>query len=122
MFRFTRKAPSAPPAPTVVEPSPPAERRRQERKEHYFECLWASDWSEERSRVSSLSPKGCYIESRSDVPAEGTALSAITITLPSGDITVQGKVVHSIRGVGFGVEFTGVNEDAHARLTAFASA
>lgn len=119
MFRFTRKAPVPQP---VAAPPEPDERRRQERKEHYFECTWVSDWSEERGRVSSLSPSGCYVECRSAVPSEGTPLTAITITLPTGELTLRGTVIHSIRGVGFGVEFTDVNEEAHTRLTALTSA
>ena len=119
MFGFTRKAPAVQPVAAAPENSGPAERRRQARKEHYFECTWVSDWSEERARVSSLSPAGCYVECRSAVPSEGTPLTAITITLPSGEITLRGTVVHSIRGVGFGVEFTDVNEEAQARLSTF---
>ena len=94
------------------------DRRQQQRMEQYFECTWLSEWSEERSRVSSLSPTGCYIECRSAVPPEGTPLSAVTIALPTGAITLQGTVVHAIRGVGFGVQFNDVNAEAHARLSA----
>jgi len=94
------------------------DRRREQRVERYFDCTWLSDWSEERSRVSNLSPAGCYIECRTTVPPEGTALSAITVTLPTGVITLRGTVVHAIRGVGFAVQFTEVDEDAHARLSA----
>lgn len=77
-----------------------------------------SDWSEERSRVSNVSPTGCYIECRTVAPPAGTPLAAITIKLPHGDITLQGTVVHALRGVGFAVHFTDVDEDAHARLSA----
>ena len=114
-----RKASTPQPSPVAVENSGPEERRRQERKERYFECNWLSDYSEEHARVSSLSPSGCYVECRSDVPPEGTPLSEITIALPTGEITLRGTVVHSIRGVGFGVKFTDVDEAAHATLTAF---
>ena len=94
------------------------DRRRQQRVEQYFDCVWASEWSEERSRVSNLSPEGCYIECRSTVPREGTAVPAITVSLPTGEVTMQGTVVHSIRGVGFAVRFAEVDEDTHARLSA----
>ena len=94
------------------------DRRRQQRVEQYFDCVWVSEWSEERSRVSNLSPEGCYIECRSTVPRQGTAVSAITVSLPTGEVTMQGTVVHSIRGVGFAVQFTAVDEDAHATLSA----
>lgn len=79
-----------------------------------------SDWSQERGRVSSLSPAGCYIECRTAAPPAGTSLAAITISLPTGEITLQGAIVHAIRGVGFAVQFTDVDEDAHARLSALA--
>ena len=95
-----------------------SDRRQKARVEQYFDCTWLSDWSEERSRVSNLSPAGCYIECRSSAPPAGTPLAAVTIRLPNGDITLQGVVVHAIRGVGFAVQFTDVDEDAHARLSA----
>ena len=91
------------------------ERRRHPRVEQYFECAWHSEWGQERSRASNLSEGGCYIESRRAV-AQGTRLPAITIMLPTGEINVQGVVVHSIRGVGFAVQFIEVDADAHARL------
>ena len=94
------------------------DRRPQPRVERYFDCTWLSDWSEESARVSNLSPAGCYIECRKAVPAEGTPLTAITIALPTGEITLQGTVVHAIRGVGFAVHFIDVDEDARARLSA----
>lgn len=98
-----------------------SERRRQNRFDRYFECRWHSEWGEEHSRVSNLSDGGCYIESRRTVP-QGTQLPAIIIMLPTGEIALQGVVVHSIRGVGFAVQFTDVDADAHARLGALAQA
>jgi hypothetical protein len=95
------------------------ERRRHQRVEQYFECAWHSEWGEERSRASNLSEGGCYIESRRAV-SQGTHLPAITIMLPTGEITVHGVVVHAIRGVGFAVQFTEVDPDARARLSALA--
>lgn len=104
--------------PAAASNRPANDRRQQARVEQYFDCTWLSDWSEERSRVSSLSPTGCYIECRSAVPPEGTPLDAITVALPTGEITLQGTVVHAIRGVGFAVQFTKVDDDVHARLSA----
>jgi len=93
------------------------ERRRQPRREEYFECTWLADWDEGRGRVSSLSITGCYIETRGTAPAEGTLMSA-TITLPSGEIAVQGTVVNVLRGVGFAVQFTDLDEDVQHKLSA----
>jgi PilZ domain len=95
------------------------ERRQRERIEQYFDCTWVSAWGEERSRVSSLSPNGCYIESRSTA-AEGAVVRDITIHLPSGPITLQGTAISVLRGVGFAVRFTEVPQDAHDRLSALA--
>jgi hypothetical protein len=104
--------------PAAASNRPATDRRQQSRVEQYFDCTWTSDWSEERARVSNLSPTGCYIECRTVAPPAGTPLAAITIKLPHGDITLQGTVVHALRGVGFAVHFTDVDEDAHARLSA----
>ena len=95
------------------------ERRRHQRVERYFECAWHSEWGEEHSRASNLSEGGCYVESRRAV-SQGTHLPAITIMLPTGEITVQGVVVHAIRGVGFAVQFAADDAEARARLCAFA--
>jgi hypothetical protein len=94
------------------------DRRRADRVDQYFDCTWLGDWGEESARVSSLSTSGCYIDSRSAVPQLGTALT-ITITLPTGEITAQGTVVSAMRGVGFAVQFTGLDDDTHARLSAY---
>jgi hypothetical protein len=80
--------------------------------------MWLSEWGEQRSRVSSLSPAGCYIESRSAVARQGAALTEMTVALPTGSITLHGTVVSATRGVGFAVQFTDLDEDARARLTA----
>lgn len=83
------------------------ERREQrQRVARYFDCTWLSQWGEERARVSSLSPTGCYIESRRSVPAEGTVVHELTIALPTGTVTLQGTVVDAMSGVGFAVRFT----------------
>ena len=93
------------------------ERRQRQRTEQYFDCTWISVWGEERSRVSSLGPTGCYIESRS-TPTEGTDVPEIVIQLASGPITLQGTVISAMRGVGFAVRFTEVSQDADERLSA----
>lgn len=95
-----------------------SERRRRQRIEQYFECTWLSAWGEEKCRVSSISPTGCYIDSRFTVPAQGASVPEITLTLPTGQVTVQGEVVHAMPGVGFAVRFTEVDADTSARLTA----
>jgi len=93
--------------------------RRQERQriERHLDCTWLSQWGEERCRISSLSPTGCYIDSRFTTPAEGTLVQDITIPLPTGNLVLQGTVLDSMRGVGFAVRFTDVDEDIRDRLS-----
>ena len=88
-------------------------RRPRQRIARYFDCTWQSPWGMERSRVSSLSPTGCYIEDRLTVPTRDAEIQELTIHLPAGTVTVQGTVVEAMPGVGFAVRFVGT--DAHAR-------
>jgi len=83
-------------------------RRRQQRQRvaRYFDCTWLSQWGEERARVSSLSPTGCYIESRFSVPPEGAVVREITLALPTGTVHLQGTVMDAMSGVGFAVRFS----------------
>jgi hypothetical protein len=93
-------------------------RRQQHRLERYFDCTFLSAWGEQQARVSSLSPIGCFIEIRSaDLPA-GTVVEDITVTLPTGPLTLQGQVVQAQRGVGFAVQFTGLDEKTQNQLIA----
>ena len=96
-------------------------RQQRQRIERYFDCAWLSVWGEQRSRVSILSPTGCYIDSRFTVPAEGTVVRDITLTLPTGTLTLQGTVIATMRGVGFAVRFTELDKDTRDRLSALIS-
>jgi len=92
---------------------PPTKRQRIQR---YFECNWLSDGGEEQTRVSSISPTGCYIDCRATAPVEGTHLQGISVALPGGTVTLEGTVIGASPGVGFAVRFTGVDREARTRL------
>ena len=96
---------------------PDGRRQQRQRIERQFDCTWLSTWGEEKSRISSLSPTGCYIDSRFTTPAEGTVVEDITITLPTGSLTLQGTVLDTLRGVGFAVRFTDVDHDTRNSLS-----
>ena len=89
---------------------------KRQRIERYFECNWLSDSGEEQTRVSSISPTGCYINCRAAAPAEGTHLQEISVALPGGALTLEGTVIGASPGVGFAVRFTGVDREARTRL------
>ena len=88
-------------------------QERRQRIERYFDCTWLSEWGTERGRVSSLSPTGCYVESRFTVPAEGVVVEDITIAVPTGSLTLRGTVLTAMRGVGFALRF--IEPDIHMR-------
>jgi hypothetical protein len=92
--------------------------QKRQRITRYFECTWQSEWGPQRSRVSSLSPTGCYIEDRFTVPPSGDRIAELTVNLPNGQLCVQGTVGEAMPGVGFAVRFTQIDADTHARLTA----
>jgi|SRR6188474_3556063 hypothetical protein len=91
-------------------------RPKRQRIDRYFECNWLSDEGEEQTRVSSISPTGCYIDSRLIVPPEGTHLQEISVALPGGCLTLEGTVIGSTPGIGFAVRFTGVDRQSRTRL------
>ena len=91
-------------------------RRQRQRIARYFDCSWLGPWGEERARVSSLSPTGCYIESRFSVPPDGVVIRELTITLPTGAINLEGTVVDAISGVGFAVQFSHVDAKTRESL------
>jgi hypothetical protein len=88
-------------------------RRERQRLDRYFDCTWLSPWGEEKARVSSLSPNGCYIQSRFSVPPAGAVLRELTIALPTEKLNLQGTVIDAMSGVGFAVRF--IDLDAKTR-------
>jgi hypothetical protein len=89
---------------------------KRQRIERYFECNWLSEGGEEQTRVSSISPTGCYINCCAAAPTEGTHLQEIRVALPGGALTLEGTVIGASPGVGFAVRFTGVDREARTRL------
>jgi hypothetical protein len=92
--------------------------QRRQRVDRYFDCTWRSAWGEERARVSSLSPNGCYIESRFSVPPEGEVVRDLAIALPTERVNLQGTVLNAMSGVGFAVRFIDLDTKTREQLSA----
>lgn len=103
--------------PSVSRP----QRQRRQRIYRYFECSWVSPWGEQQSRVSSISPTGCYIDSRLTVP-KSTHVREICVALPGGELSVHGVVLQTTPGVGFAVRFADMDDETRARLYAVTGA
>jgi hypothetical protein len=97
-------------------------RQQRQRVVRYVDCTWESAWGVERSRISSISPTGCYIEDRLSVPAAGEQVRELTLTLPTGRVTLHGTVSDPTPGIGFAVRFTGIDADTRNRLIDFVQA
>lgn len=96
--------------------APSGRRPKRQRIERYIECNWVSPWGDEQTRISSLSPTGCYINSRFSVPPQGTHVREICLAVPDGQISVHGIVVSATPGVGFAVRFADMDDETNARL------
>ena len=99
-----------------VNRGPRSGRRQRQRIYRYFECNWVSTWGEQQSRISSISPTGCYIDSRFTVPPEGTHVREICMTIPGGELSVHGTVLCPTPGVGFAVRFADMDDETQAVL------
>jgi hypothetical protein len=72
--------------------------------------LWGADDSLRGGKITSLSTKGCFVQTRSEASA-GQMIS-IRIRLPTERwMLLAGQVRHVLRRVGFGVQFTPMAAD-----------
>ena len=94
----------------------PKRRPKRQRVERYIECNWVSPWGDEQTRISSISPTGCYIDSRFSVPPQGTHVREICLAVADGPLSVHGTVLCPTPGVGFAVRFAPMDDDTNARL------
>ena len=93
-------------------------RRRRQRINRYFSCTWQSAFGPTKSRISSLSPTGCYIEDRLLVAKPDEEIPELTIDLSPRPVTVQGLVLDSMPGIGFAVRFMSVDRTTRDYLSA----
>lgn len=78
--------------------------------------LWGTDESLRGGKITSLSVKGCFVQTRSEAFA-GQMIS-IRIRLPTERwMVLEGQVKHVLKRVGFGVQFTGLAKGDAGMLT-----
>jgi hypothetical protein len=71
--------------------------------------LWGTDESLRGGKITSLSTKGCFVQTRSE--ATPGQLISIRIRLPTERwMLIEGQVKHVLRRVGFGVQFAELPE------------
>jgi PilZ domain len=71
--------------------------------------LWGTDESLRGGKITSLSTKGCFVQTRSEATAG--QLISIRIRLPTERwMLLEGRIRHVLKRVGFGVQFTQMAE------------
>ncbi len=79
---------------------------------HYFDCRWFGKWGSIEARLSDLSASGCRIVNRLTSPSVGEVVEIEIIRTAAEPLALSGEVVNVDRGVGFGVRFVGLEDDA----------
>lgn len=78
--------------------------------------LWGTDETLRGGKITSLSIKGCFVQTRSEAFA-GQMIS-IRIRLPTERwLVLEGEIKHVLKRVGFGVQFTGLARGDAGMLT-----
>lgn len=87
--------------------------RRTERVLYYGDIILESSSGKHETRISDISPDGCYIDSTTAVtPGEKVAFE---LKLPyGGTLRFTGTIAYVLDGFGFGVEFTDVTDQQRA--------
>jgi hypothetical protein len=89
----------------------PVERRQHERITTYLKARWEGLLGCYEGTVSDISSGGCFI--LSDGVATANELLRLDIELHSGEwIKVWGEVTNCFEGIGFGVRYTEIDDDA----------
>jgi uncharacterized protein (TIGR02266 family) len=97
-----------------------SDRRSASRIPHLVEIRYASDSPVLSARVTDVSEKGLFVDSRSPL-AEGSPVTFSFSLNNSGDnpITGAGKVVWRQETVGMGIEFTDLSDENRAKIRQF---
>ena len=94
--------------------------RQHERVTFFTEVSLEFASGRREARISDLSEGGCFVECIAAVrPGE---LVHLTITMLDGTaVPAVGEITYAFDGMGFGLRFTDLTEDARRRLTEFVS-
>ena len=88
------------------------ERRKTLRAPFVEDCSWLRS-----ARVTDLSTRGCYVDSYR-VPPLGETVE-FTVNICGQEVLLRGVVVHATAGIGFAIEFRGLDEAAANLVASF---
>ena len=92
------------------------DRRSKPRLSVHLDAVWDGGEDRHSARITDLSEGGCYLDTVGEVMVG--EIVAVRVLLPDGDwLYLEGEVRHHRLGVGFGVQFTELNEEQMENLS-----
>ncbi len=91
------------------------DRRSRPRLSISLDAVWERTNDAQTARITNLSEGGCFLDTVGEV-RQGEIVG-FRVCMPDEDwLYLEGEVRHYIRGIGFGVQFTELNEDQQAKV------
>ncbi len=91
------------------------DRRSKPRLRVSLDAMWDSSTEAHSAKITNLSEGGCFLDSVGDV-RQGEIVG-FRVLLPDGDwLYLEGEVRHHTVGIGFGVQFTELNDEQTEKL------
>ena len=95
--------------------------RKHERITFFTEVSLEFASGRREARISDLSEGGCFVECVAAArPGEHVRLTIMM--LDGAEVPAAGEITYAFDGMGFGLRFTDLSEDAHRRIAEFVSA
>jgi hypothetical protein len=91
------------------------DRRSKPRLSISLDAVWERTNDAQQARITNLSEGGCFLDTVGEV-RQGEIVG-FRVLMPDEDwLYLEGEVRHFINGIGFGVQFTELNEDQEAKV------
>lgn len=85
-------------------------KRRAPRVSIHLDVAWEGVFGKQKGTISDISVLGCYILCSGEV-IDGEIAKVIPLRLPDRNVVLKGEVRHHQHDMGFGMEFTTLNDD-----------
>ncbi len=95
--------------------------RKHERVTFFTEVSLEFASGRREARISDLSEGGCFVECIAAVRTGETVRLTITM-LDDTEVPAVGEITYAFEGMGFGLRFTDLTDDARRRITEFVTA
>jgi hypothetical protein len=93
------------------------DRRSKPRLSISLDAVWERTNDAQKARLTNLSEGGCFMDTVGEV-RQGEIVG-FRVLMPDEDwLYLEGEVRHYIKGIGFGVQFTELNEDQGKKVQA----